>query len=255
MPLLTIITPSFNSAKTIERTIKSILDQEFLDYEYLIIDGASKDNTLDIVKKYHSSFDGKMKWYSEPDKGIYDAFNKGIRLAKGEYVWIVNSDDYMEPNALSVLGNYICSQKTKPEVISAAMNFINMQGEISRVAKSNQKQADYCYKTNGMGVTHPATIVAKSVYSQYGLYDDEFKICGDIDWFFRIYKSGVKICFIDDIVTNMTEGGVSTTFNLKKMAKDRRRLLKKRYHNFLLEAYYFVRWAKRVYFLMRKNKL
>lgn len=99
-PLFSIATPCFNSVKTIERTIKSILAQKFKDYEYIIVDGGSTDGTLNIIQKYEPMFEGRMKWKSEPDKGLYDAFNKGVTRSKGIYCWNVNSDDYLEDDAL-----------------------------------------------------------------------------------------------------------------------------------------------------------
>ena len=92
---ISIITVCYNSASTIEDTIKSVLAQKYDNYEYLIIDGLSKDNTLDIVKKYESKFKGKMKVISEKDKGLYDAMNKGIKLATGDIIGIINSDDVL----------------------------------------------------------------------------------------------------------------------------------------------------------------
>ena len=103
IPEFSIVTVCFNSEKTIKKTIESVLQQEFKDYEYIIVDGASKDGTMDVVKNYEDKFEGRLRYISEPDKGIYDAFNKGIRMSKGKYVWIVNSDDYIEPNALEEL--------------------------------------------------------------------------------------------------------------------------------------------------------
>ena len=99
-PQFSIITICYNSSATIERTIKSVLAQTFTDYEYIIVDGGSKDSTLDIVKKYEPLFDGRMKWKSEPDKGIYDAMNKGISRSSGTIIGIVNSDDWLEADAL-----------------------------------------------------------------------------------------------------------------------------------------------------------
>ena len=98
--LVTVITPCFNSEKTIRKTIESVLNQTYHNIEYLIIDGASTDKTVEIAKSYEQAFGGRMKIYSEPDKGIYDAMNKGIRLAGGELVGIVNSDDYYETDAV-----------------------------------------------------------------------------------------------------------------------------------------------------------
>lgn len=93
--LFSIITVCFNSEKIIERTIKSVLEQSYQDYEYILVDGASSDRTLEIIHQYEPLFQGKMKLISEPDKGIYDAMNKGIRVASGELIGIVNSDDYV----------------------------------------------------------------------------------------------------------------------------------------------------------------
>ena len=125
IPEFSIVTVCFNSEKTIKTTIESVLQQKYNDYEYIIVDGASKDSTMDIVKSYETKFEGRLRYISEPDKGIYDAFNKGIKMSKGKYVWIVNSDDYIEPNALEELSS-ITSQYTKENapIISAAMNFI-----------------------------------------------------------------------------------------------------------------------------------
>ena len=90
-----IITISFNSGKTIERTLCSVLNQTYYDYEYIIVDGGSKDETLDIIKRYEPMFEGRLKWKSEPDKGIYDAMNKGIMRSSGDIIGIVNSDDWL----------------------------------------------------------------------------------------------------------------------------------------------------------------
>ena len=99
--LVTVITPCYNSEKTIRRTIESVLNQTYKDIEYLIIDGASTDKTVEIAKSYEAAFEGRMHIYSEKDEGIYYAMNKGIGLAKGEIIGIVNSDDYYEPEAVA----------------------------------------------------------------------------------------------------------------------------------------------------------
>ena len=102
-PKFSIITICYNSSATIERSMKSVLAQTFTDYEYIIVDGGSKDSTLDIVKKYEPLFEGRMKWKSEPDKGIYDAMNKGIERSSGTIIGIVNSDDWLEADALETV--------------------------------------------------------------------------------------------------------------------------------------------------------
>lgn len=92
---ITIITATYNSEQTLSDTINSILQQNYDNYEYIIVDGASKDNTINIIKKYEPQFKGKLKWISEKDKGIYDAMNKGISLASGDVFGILNSDDFL----------------------------------------------------------------------------------------------------------------------------------------------------------------
>ena len=95
-----IITVSYNSSKTIEKTINSVLSQTYKDVEYIIVDGASSDGTVEIIKEYEPLFEGRMKWISEPDNGIYFAMNKGIQMAKGELIGIINSDDWYENDAV-----------------------------------------------------------------------------------------------------------------------------------------------------------
>lgn len=130
-PLFSIATPCFNSVKTIERTIKSILAQKFKDYEYIIVDGGSTDGTLDIIQKYEPMFEGRMKWKSEPDKGIYDAFNKGCQRAIGRFVWIVNSDDWMEDGALQKIANIDLNDN---QIVIGGLNWIDERGEVYRTS-------------------------------------------------------------------------------------------------------------------------
>ena len=127
-PFISIITVCYNSENTIERTITSVLHQDFKDYEYIIIDGASRDKTLYIIKQYEPLFKGRLKLISEPDKGIYDAFSKGCRLATGRFVWIVNSDDYLEPDALNTINKAIKDTDRKDIVVSFGMNFRSSDG-------------------------------------------------------------------------------------------------------------------------------
>ena len=101
-PLISIITVVKNNEKYLEETIQSIINQKFKNFEYIIIDGKSTDRTLEIIKKYNTEID---YWISEDDKGIYDAFNKGINIANGELIGFVNSDDVLTPNALEILNN------------------------------------------------------------------------------------------------------------------------------------------------------
>lgn len=95
---ITIITATYNSGQTLTDTLESVLRQSYTDIDYVIVDGGSKDNTLDIIRRYEPRFEGRMRWISEPDKGIYDAMNKGIRMATGDVVGLLNSDDFYTSN-------------------------------------------------------------------------------------------------------------------------------------------------------------
>lgn len=247
-PFFTIITVCWNSAKTIERTIKSVLAQKLCDYEYLIVDGGSTDNTLDIIRRYEQQFNGRLKYKSEPDKGIYDAFNKGISQATGKYVWLVNSDDYIEEGALQKLYNTVKEYNEGDEpIISAIMNCVNEKGENLYQVKSSPEKVVAAYRNNTMGTIHPATIVPKRIYDIVGLYDINYKIIGDIDWFKRAYKANMPIVFANYVVTNFMTGGVSTASGTDKSKKDRKYLLKKFYPNFFSFAYQYLKWLAAFY--------
>lgn len=246
IPEFSIVTVCFNSEKTIKTTIESVLQQKYKDYEYIIVDGASKDSTMDVVKSYETKFEGRLRYISEPDKGIYDAFNKGVKMSGGKYVWIVNSDDYIEPNALEELSS-ITSQYTfeNAPVISAAMNFITDTKKT--VMKSSAQRVNYAYKTDTMGITHPATLIPKFLYETVGYYDDQYKIIGDLDWFHRAYGLKVPMLFIDNIITNMVCGGISTQYNFKRSYHDRLHYLKKHRKNLFIRYISLIRWAIRFY--------
>ena len=251
-PEFSIVTVCFNSEKTIRTTIESVLNQKYKNYEYIIVDGASKDSTMDIIKSYETKFEGRLRYISEPDKGIYDAFNKGIKMSKGKYVWIVNSDDYIEPNALEELSS-ITSQYTfeNAPVISAAMNFITDTKKT--VMKSSAQRVNDAYKTDTMGITHPATLVPKTVYEKVGYYDEQYKIIGDLDWFHRAYGQKTPILFIDTVITNMVCGGISTQYNFPRSYSDRLHYLKKHHKNIFTRYISLIRWAIRFYMKKRRT--
>lgn len=252
MPLFSIVTVCFNSERTLERTISSVLKQDFKDYEYIIIDGGSTDHTIDILKKYEPLFDGRMHWKSEPDKGIYDAFNKGIKQSRGIYVWIVNSDDYIEKDALVYLSHEVSRfDVMNLPIISGALRYFEEETnkEIFTEFLSSD-MSETCYKRDTTCVVHPATLVPKQIYNEYGLYDDRFYIIADCDFFHRIHKDGQKIVFFNKIITNMSNGGVSGQWTLhryKKSFYDRKLYYKKnydkkieRYARFLIWNFHFL---------------
>ena len=130
---ISIITATYNSEATIADTINSVLSQNYSDIEYLVIDGGSSDGTLDIVKANAPRFDGKLRWVSESDRGIYDAMNKGIRMATGDIIGILNSDDYYTSN--DVLSTYAEAFKTsKVDAVYGDIHFIR-EGQPHKIAR------------------------------------------------------------------------------------------------------------------------
>lgn len=208
---LSIITVCYNSAKTIRRTIESVLKQENHSFQYYIIDGGSTDGTLDIIKAFEPNFKGRLKWISEPDKGIYDAFNKGIKMAKEDYIWFVNSDDYIEKDAVATIHQFIQKGQYHDNVLSFACNYVENDGTFILLCSSNQQKALNCFKKDYMGCPHPGVVVAKSIYESEFYFDTTYRICGDLDWFHRIYKANIPIVFSPKIISNFVNGGASTT--------------------------------------------
>lgn len=236
MPLFSIATPCFNSEKTIERTIKSILAQDYKDYEYIIVDGGSTDGTIEIIRKYASLFEGRMSWKSERDKGLYDAFNKGVARSNGTYCWNVNSDDYLESDALSYFASIIEKYDSKDlPVISAALNFIDERtGKSLYVERTSEEHANMVRKFDYAGIAHPATIVPKAVYDKWGTFDDRYKLLADTEWCLRMYRHYVPFVYVDKVVINMSNGGLTGNMGWKRFKinrKDRKLFFKEYYKN------------------------
>ena len=212
-----IITIAYNSAQTIERTLKSVLAQTYTDYEYIIVDGASKDDTLKIVKQYEPLFEGRMKWISEPDKGIYDAMNKGILMSSGEIIGIVNSDDWLEPNTLQILVDEISKDSDNREkILTGEMLFHYEDGRTQHYPTSFERY-EYFAKRYRMGLNHPATFVPRVIYDRIGIFDDRFKLYADADFIIRCYEAGVGVHFINKVLSNMSDGGASNVRTKKEL--------------------------------------
>lgn len=196
-PLVSVITISYNAERTIEDTIKSVLNQSYRNIEYIIIDGGSADKTIDIIKKYDY---GNIKWVSEPDEGISDAFNKGVNLANGEIIGLINADDWLENNAIeNIVDNYhgdgtiICSNV---RLWKNARSF--------KVKQSSLKHIE-----SRMTIWHPGMFCPKNVYEEIGLYDKQVKVLMDYDFVIRCISQNIQFYFLDTVTSNMRAGGVS----------------------------------------------
>lgn len=200
---ISIITPSFNSEKTIEETIKSVLSQTYNDIEYLIIDGGSRDRTLEIVDKYKDKI---SKIVSEPDKGIYDGMNKGIKLATGEIVGILNSDDlYFDE---SVIENVMkVFKENKIDCLwGDLVYFKDDPNKFIRVWKGGNYKPGI-FKT-GWVPPHPTFFVKKEIYEKYGYFRLDFPVAADYELMLRfLEKYRVKGYYLPKFLVKMRAGG------------------------------------------------
>ena len=210
-PFFSIITICFNSATTIERTIKSILKQNFSNYEYIIVDGGSSDATLDIIKQYEPLFQGRLNWKSEPDKGIYDAMNKGVKRANGIIIGIVNSDDWLDANALSWVHSKFLENGRDEDCLYCGGIVYHKNG----IQREWMVNLNSFYKQTHLyvmsGIRHPATFVPAKIYKKVGLFNDKMKLSADQDFILRCFFSGVKFVDINKVLSNMAAGGLSTS--------------------------------------------
>lgn len=211
MPLFSIITVCYNSEKTIGRTLDSVLHQTVDDYEYIIIDGASTDKTLEIVNSYQDKFGDKLEVFSEPDNGIYDAMNKGINKASGELIGIVNSDDYYELDALENIS------KEYKKILSTESGKdidIVLYGMLRLLEEGKEFGIEF-YNHNFLGkvmLTHPTCFVSKTVYEKYGAFDTQYRSAADMDFLLRV-KMNTNTMFypVYDIISNFERGSTSAS--------------------------------------------
>ena len=207
-PKISIVTITYNSEAIVEETIKSVISQDYPDLEYIIIDGGSKDNTLAVVDKYR---DRIAKVVSEPDKGISDAFNKGIRNATGDIVGIINSDDILLPGALKA----VADAYEEGVGVYRGNVFIWESASDTRIqAVPSMKFPLHTFKKRI--VCHPGTFVAKWAYEKYGLYKTHFRFMMDVDLLIRFYEAGVKFKYIPTELAMFRLGGVTSSSFLKK---------------------------------------
>lgn len=215
--MISLITVTFNSAATLRDTIKSVLTQSYPNIEYILVDGVSKDGTVDIIKEYEPKFNGRMRWISEPDKGLYDAMNKGFRMATGDVIGIINSDDLLaEPDAVEKVMR--CFDEN-PDVDAVYANLYYVaQNDTSKIVRHwiSGKQRPFRY---GWHPAHPTFYVKREVYQRYGLFDLEFKFAADFELMLRlIEKEHIKLFYLPEPLVRMRLGG-TTSKNLTNIKK------------------------------------
>lgn len=200
-PKISIITITYNSSRFVERAIKSVLNQNYEYLEYIIVDGGSTDGTVEIIEKYA---DRIAKWVSEPDKGISNAFNKGISMATGDVIGIINSDDGLLPDALETVAMAF------EEDIDVYRGKVLLWKEDTNTKVEEIPSMHLSF--NGMNnISHQSTFVAKGAYERYGLYDETCKYAMDFDLLIRLQNAGAKFKYVDKALAFYTLGGITFT--------------------------------------------
>ena len=230
---ISIVTAAFNSAETIRDTFDSILDQNYDDYEYIVIDGKSKDATVDIIKEYEPKFNGKMRWISEKDSGLYDAMNKGIRMAFGEYVGILNSDDFFtSADVLSSVAETL--EKSPVDAVYADVEYVNPEN-LERVVRHYSSAGFKRWKMRiGLMPAHPTFYARKELFDKFGYYRTDYKIAADYELLLRfIFVNKITTHYIPKVFVTMRTGGVSTN-----SLKVHWRIMKEHLHAFRINGCY-----------------
>ncbi len=235
-PLVTILTVSFNSEKTISKTIEAVLNQTYPNIEYIIIDGASKDHTAEAARSYQEKFDNTpgrtLTVISEPDKGMYDALNKGAKLATGVLIGQTNADDWYEPDAVEVMQRLY--EKERYDAAWGSIRVKKPSGDMIKHAKVGR-----LWTTSGW--CHPAMFSKREILLAYpyaceSMYDD-------FDYITAVKQAGKRIVTTDHVISNFSFGGMSTKKSLKEVKKRVDILYRVYRKHGMSRLYYFHRWA------------
>lgn len=201
--MFSIVTVTLNSECYLEKALASVASQNYPDYEHIIVDGGSTDGTLAIICDY-AGRDHHVRWLSEPDNGISDAFNKGIKMARGVIVGILNSDDSYAPDSLRLVAEAVA---THPECDVFHGDMVRFQGDKPLfILRPSDVAANVWHE---MPLNHPATFITKLAYEKVGLFDTGLKVAMDYDLILRIFIAGFKFHYLDAILAHMRYGGVS----------------------------------------------
>lgn len=228
---LSIITVNLNNKNGLQKTIDSVISQTFKDFEWIVIDGGSSDGSKELIEKYS---DYISYWVSEPDRGIYNAMNKGIRIAHGEYLQFLNSGDSLySHDALSIFQN---NSLTEDIILG---NIIS-DGKIVRGigSRNNITLLDFYYSS----VLHPSSYSKRDLFERYGYFDETLKICSDWKFFIlAMILHNASVRYIDKVLVNFDSSGISSKVeNVQKIRKEKTKVLNELIPKRILSNYAFL---------------
>ncbi len=213
---ISIVTITYNSQETVRKTIESVISQKYRPLEYVLVDGGSSDKTEEIISSYFTEFKARgieYNYKSEHDEGISDAFNKGIDRATGEIIGIINSDDQLEKDVLSVVADKL---DANVDVLCGDCLWVDEKKKISYIRKSKLNLDKLKHE---MVIMHPTCFVRKRAYEKYGRFDTSLKYCMDKDLMARFYRKGARFKYVPSTISIMAAGGTSD-INYKKVFEE-----------------------------------
>ncbi|KUO74787.1 MAG: hypothetical protein APF77_11025 [Clostridia bacterium BRH_c25] len=211
-PKISIITASFNSEKYIEDSIRSVINQSYDNIEYIVIDGASKDGTLDFVSRYRDKIDIIV---SEQDAGIYDAYNKGVSLASGDVIYFLNTDDYLYDDNIVRRISDVFRQNQDVSIVYGNVAVIDERTGFRHNTGRRMELKDF---ERGMMSSHQSIFTKRKLFDKYGLFDRAFKICSDFDFITKCFKGDEQsTLYIDETIAVYREGGISNDPRYQKL--------------------------------------
>lgn len=232
---LSIVTINRNNAAGLEKTLQSVAAQTFKEFEYIVIDGASTDGSVEVIKRYESRF-AHLKWVSEPDSGIYNAMNKGLRMASSEYVQILNSGDGLASNEVTERMLEALEKEGNPSIL---------YGNMMKCFPDGRRLTDKCFAGQeitmlGMFVgtlNHNPAYIRRDLFEKYGYYDEGLKIVSDWKWYLQaIILGGEQPQYVDLDVTLFDMEGISET-NKELMQTERKMVLEQLFPRTILADY------------------
>jgi len=243
---ISIITVCWNSEKYLKTAIESVLNQTYKDIEYIIIDGGSTDGTLDIIKKYEPLFDGRMRWISEKDNGIYDAMNKGINRSSGEVIGLLNSDDfYISNTSLEKIAAIFIKENV--DSVYADLYYVREleTDKIVRGWKTGKRRPF----SKGWHPAHPSFFVKKEVYNKYGNFNLNYRIAADFEIMLRfLEKYSISSFYLKEYIVKMRLGGESNK-NFENIKKGKNEILQAFKSNDITISFFYPykRWIFKIF--------
>lgn len=207
---VSLVTAAYNSVATLEDTMKSVLAQTYADIEYIIIDGASSDGTQELIRKYEPKFEGRMKWISEKDRGIYDAMNKGIRMATGEVVGILNSDDFF--TSTDVIARMVSAfDSPSIDAVYGDIHFIRDGQPDKCIRYYSSRHFSPMWLRFGFMPAHPSFYCRREIFEKAGLYKTDYAIGSDYEMMVRLFLvNHIRARYVPMDFVTMRTGGAST---------------------------------------------